>query len=396
MIQNDGLRHSYSSLHLFHGCPRAWAYRFIAGYEPIGYEGSLHQLRGTAFHSLIEADLLQRGAAANSLLMRPEKITLVPGLTLGVDWSSGTPTIPTVDFSTEIELSPLSVLGWIRDWEQVLDPSVQGLMTALYEDTLANRLHDLWFRYLNHYGAEMSAFLPLLTEYEWAREAPNGKLLQGRLDCLGYNTALGLIELRDAKTHESWPMDSDEVFELYNSQLHLSAWGVAPFLREHEETLLKLGATDPMPRITTYDRIRWKKPSEPRLTAKGTLDKRTSDFSPEGYKAFFTTPEAVEAGVQMDEIVYNGLSAPGKWFRRKSAPVNINIISTHIYGLQDLAARASETTLDNALLLPSNACGRCEFNNICESELRGGRFALDERQLAEYGLQKRSTKEGVA
>lgn len=390
------LRHSYSSLHLFHRCPRAWAYRFIAGYEPIGREGSLHQLRGQAFHSLLEADLLQRGAAAGSLLIRPDKITLVPGLSLGINWQTqGIPTIPTVDLATEIELGPLSVLSWIRDWESGLDPDLRKLMTDLYEDTLANRLHDLWLRYLNHYGAEMSNFLPMLTEYEWAREAPNGKLLQGRLDCLGYNTTLGLIELRDAKTNESWPMHSDEVVELYDSQLHLSAWGVAPVLREHADFIMdKFNEANPLPRLTTYDRIRWKKPTEPRLTAKGALDKRVSDFSPEGYKAFFETPEALEAGVQMDETVYNGLSAPGKWFRRKSAPVNINIISTHIYGLQDLAARATDTTLENALLVPSSDnCARCEFQHLCEAELRGGRFAIDERELAEYGLQKQPMEE---
>lgn len=387
------LRHSYSSLNLFHQCPRAWAYRFIAEYERLGHEGALHMLRGTAFHAMIQADLIQRGAQQSSLIMLPMHIEPVPGVKLAIDWRNPTlPTIASPDHGPEELLTPAAILAHIRIWESRVDEKFAAAMVELYEDTLTNRLQDLWIRYVNHFGEKMTQFIPLLTEYEWSRQAPNGETLQGRLDMVGYNTELGLIEVRDAKTHESWPQDSDETFELYNSQLHLTAWGVAPLLREYGGGLVeRYGLSDVRPSICTYDRIRWKKPSSPRLTAKGALNKTVSDFSPESYKAFFETPEALDAGVEMDEGVYNVLTEHGKWFRRTSAPVNINIISTHIYGLQDMAARANVTTLENALLIPSNACARCEFKALCVQELRGGRFAIDERELAEYYLQRRTT-----
>lgn len=387
------LRHSYSSLNLFHTCPRAWAYRFVAEYERLGWEGTLHMLRGTAFHGMIQADLIQRGAKMGTLLEKPTDIEIVPGVRLALDWSTETsPTIATVDLVTEIELSPLAVLGHIREWEAGVDEKMANAMIDLYEDTLSNRLHDLWFRYLTHYSERMNNYVPLLTEYEWARIAPNGETLQGRLDSVGFNVELGLIEVRDAKTNESWPQAATEITELFNSQLHLQAWGVAPFLRESGGFLeSRFGLTDVRPSVVSYDRVRWSMPRTPVLTKQGKLSKAVKDFSPENYKAFFETPEAHEAGVLFDEGVYNVLSEHGVWFRRTSAPVNINVISTHIYGLQDQAARANTTTLENALLIPSDHCGWCEFRHLCEQELRGGRFELDERELAEYHLRKRTT-----
>lgn len=386
------LRHSYSSLNLFHQCPRAWAYRFIAQYERLGWEGTLHMLRGVAFHAMIQADLIERGAMQGTLLERPTHIEIVPGVKLPINWTNPTlPTVVTSDLVTEVEVCPLSILGHIKDWEAGQDDKLRAAMIELYEDTLANRLHDLWFRYLNHYGEQMTNYVPLLTEYEWARIAPNGETLQGRLDSVGFNTERGLIEVRDAKTNESWPQISVEVAGLFNSQLHLTAWGVAPFLRDNATWIMqRFGTTDVRPSTCTYDRVRWKQPSSPKLTTKGVMSKAVKDFSPESYKAFFETPEAVEAGVEFDEGVYNVLGEHGNWFRRTSVPVNMNIISTHIYGLQDQAARANTTTLENALLIPSDLCNWCEFRHLCEQELRGGRFELDERELAEYYLQKRT------
>lgn len=375
------LRHSYSSLELFHRCPRAWWYKHIDKYESIGLDGSLAALRGTAFHALAQAHLVRKGAREATLLVRNLIIEPVPGLVLVIDWlDPSRPTIAGPDLGPEEALGPESVLFHISLWERRQEESFQALMVDAYGDTLTNRLGDLWHRYMNHWGEEDEHYHPLLVEYEWARRTPGGVLLQGRLDSVGWNSHLGLVEVRDIKTHENWPQMTDEVISLFDSQLHLQAWGVAPTLREHAQE------DDWTPRAMVFDRVRFKMPTAPQLTKAGKLDRRYTDFSPEGYVQFCHAN-----GMEVDESVYNGASAPGKWFRRKSEPVNINTITAQVLGLEHLAQRAEETTEKTAIMLPTKSCDFCSYNRLCEEELRGGRRAIDKTDLHMFGLTQKES-----
>lgn len=381
------IRHSYSSLRMHHQCPRAWAYKFLEGYEPVGtHEASLAALRGTAFHALIGAHYLSTGG--DTLIRRPDKLKILNNVELAIDWSTGSPTVVAPDLGPEIPLTPWSVIMHIEAWENDQTEKLREAMIAKYGDTLSKRMHELWTRYLLHWSGEMDNWIPLLAETEWNRDAPNGRTLSGRVDLVVYNKLLGHIQVVDAKTHESWPTEPEEVTELFDGQLQLGAWGVAPILSEAAEHLAALGIEDTVPRSTCYDRVRFKKPTWPKLTQKGKLYKNITDFDQYTYEKFCASQEAKDAGYEPETFVWE----KDAWFRRRSTPININIIRAHVLSYQDQILKAEETKTETAILIPSKDCGRCDFLELCVTELRGGRMYVEDHDLHLYGLQRKATQ----
>jgi hypothetical protein len=355
-------RYSYSSLQTLAQCERKFALRHIEGLES-DKPTPLAPLRGTAWHAVIQADLVRRGAQRNTLLYRPDTIKILDDLTVTIDWTvSGTPTIPAPHFGPETELTPELVIAHVRAWENDQESDRKDAMAAEYGASLAERLQDLWIRYRIHYGNETDQVL--LTEYEWAREAPNGELLQGRVDAVVFREDLGLVIARDYKTHESWPSEADHVLDLMDSQLHLQAWGVAPLLKEHGL----------IPQAVEFDRVRFKKPTLPKLTTKGALNKSVKDYDGYTYRQWCNSAEAKEAGYEFDQEVFDKAEENrDAWFRRSMKPLSMRAVEAHVKSAQAAVVRAKSLDPATATLVPSKACGWCEFLSLCRAEIIGGR-----------------------
>lgn len=388
------LRHSYSSLKLHHQCPRAWAYKHLEGYEPLSNDDSLAALRGTAFHAVVAAALLQRGAASGTLLGHPPGLDIVSGVRVAIDWSArdagGVNILPTVappDLGPEVPLTPYVILDLIEDWEKAQTEKLRLAMIAKYGDTLAARLRDLWVRYQLHWGEELDNWVPLLVEYEWNREAPNGRVLSGRVDAVVWNRRLGHVQVVDLKTHDSWPAEPEEVTELFDGQLQLGAWGLSPVLARQWESLPEY-MDDPTPRSTCYDRVRFKKPTTPKLTQKGQLSKSVTDYDKYTYTNFCNSQEAQDAGYEYEEREWDQEA----WFRRRQTPININIIRAHVLSYQDQIVKAEETQTETAIIIPSKDCGRCDFLELCVVELRAGKMVVEDHDLHLYGLYRKEPK----
>ncbi len=365
-------RHSYSALQTLAACERKYALRFIEELEADRTDRPA-PLRGTAWHGVIQAHLLSVGAHKRTLLVRPEKIQVVKGRDLAINWADEfCPTIMGPDFGPEIELNALSMLAHYRSWWDHQETDYREEMAAEYDGSLPDRLTDLYRRYLLHYVDDDKRYDPLLTEYEWSRKAPNGILLQGRVDAVLYDNELGLVTVRDYKTHASWPSESDTVVDLMDSQLHLQAWGCAPVLR----------AAGHLPQAVQFDRLRFKKPSEPKLTTKGILSKSTTDFDSYTYTNWCT-----ENSVEIDPKMVETCDAKADaWFRRSTKPLSMRSIEAHVKAAQAAALRADALDPATATLVPSKNCGWCDFVSLCRAEIIGGRPEGFIPQ--DYGLRK--------
>lgn len=384
-------RFSYSSLQTLMHCERQYSLGYLENLEADKAE-PIPFLRGTAFHAVVAADLMQRGAELGSLLNFPDKIKLANDYSLGIDWNSvpgivdrKVPTVVGWELGPEVLLTPYSVIEHVRVWESQLETERQEEIIAKLNAPLHERLLDMWTRYRAHWADRMASELPLLVEFQWERPAPNGILLQGRLDAVVYDTENCLTIVRDTKTHDSWPSEPDAVMDLLNSQLHLQGWGVAPALRE-------LGGRDIggvqeafVPQAVEFDRARIKKPTTPKLTTRGVLSKSITDFDGYTYKNWCESAEAKEAGYEFEQAVWDKAEEDQEsWFRRSLKPLSLNAIRAHVMSMQTQAERASKLDPKKAAIQPSNSCAWCPFLNLCRAEIIGGR--PDPLYPSEYGL----------
>lgn len=388
-------RHSYSSLQTLMKCERQYALRFIEGLEKNAPEKLIY-MRGHAWHALLAADLMQRGAALNSLRNFPTKLEVLQGLELGIDWQGieddwmgrKEPTIIGWDsegHGPEVPLTPYSVLEHIAVWENAQESERKDEIIAKFGAPLHERLRDLWIRYQLKWGEREAQFLPVLVEFEWDRLAPNGMLLQGRLDSVVFDRENFLCVVRDAKSHDSWPSEPDAVLDLMNSQLHLQAWGCAPALRE----LTGDWESGPaVPQAVEFDRVRFKKPTTPKLTTKGILSKTVTDFDAYTYGEWCRSDEAIEAGYVFDQEVADKVDAdPEAWFRRSMKPLSMKAVEAHVKAAQAQALRAENVVSSEAGIVPSSDCAWCDFLPLCRAEIIGGR--PDTFIPADFGLRKR-------
>jgi hypothetical protein len=365
-------RHSFSSLQTLMKCERAYVVRYIEELEKDAPEKVMF-LRGTAWHAVITADLLQRGAAAGSLQNFPESIKITGDVNLNVEWSGeeGGHRVPWVKNLVEggglLPFTPYAVIEHIRAWEQAQESDRKDEIVADLGAPLHERLLDLWIRHQEKWAEVDARQLPLLVEYEWARQAPNGMTLQGRLDAVVYDQDNCLVIVRDTKTHDSWPSEPDAVLDLMGSQLHLQAWGVAPALRNLTDGTL-------VPQAVEFDRVRIKKPTTPKLTTKGILSKSVTDFDRYTYTEWCKLPEVIEAGYVFEESVAEKAAAdPNAWFRRSLKPLSMQAVTAHVKAAQAQAVRAENLVASEAGIVPSKECAWCPYLSLCRAEIIGGR-----------------------
>lgn len=366
-------RHSYSALQTLAQCERKYVLKFVEELESDRQDRPA-PLRGTAWHGLIQAHLLSTGAHKKTLLVQPDKIQVVKGLDLAINWADPfCPTILGPDYGPELPLDALSFLAHIKSWWEHQETDYREEMEADYGAPLPDRLRDLYFRYCLHYAYDDQRFDPLITEQEWSRTAPNGKLLQGRVDAVVYDNTLGLVTVRDYKTHDSWPSEPDAVVDLMDSQLHLQAWGMAPLLKAHGL----------IPEAVQFDRLRFKKPSEPKLTTKGILSKSTTDFDSYTYKNWCKENEQ-----EIETAVVAACDAKtDAWFRRSSKPLSMRSVEAHVRSAQAQVVRAEALDATTATLVTSKSCGWCDFLSLCRAEIIGGRPENFVPQ--DYGLRRK-------
>lgn len=367
-------RHSYSALQVLAQCERKYALRFIEELQADRPDKPA-PLRGTAWHGVKQANLLWQGAVAGSLLVQPDSIQVVKGYDLEIKWTAGNglPYVNEPGFGEGVkELNAFTIIDHLKWWWDQQETSYQEEMTAEFGDTLPNRMSNLVQRYGLHYLNDGERYTPLLTEYEWSRKAPNGKTLQGRVDAVLMDNELGLVVVRDYKTHASWPSEPDAVLDLMDSQLHLQAWGVAPLLKEHGL----------LPQMVQFDRLRFKKPTEPKLTTKGLLSASVTDFDSYTYVEW-----CHENNIDPDQAVIDKCDAKtDAWFRRSQKPLSMRAVEAHVKSAQKQVIRAEGLDPDTATLVPSKDCSWCDFLSLCRAEIIGGRPQNFVPQ--DYGLRK--------
>lgn len=365
------MRYSYSALNQLAQCEKKYTLRYIELLEADRPDKPA-PLRGTAWHAVMQANLLQLGAHRGSLLVQPEKIQILKGFELAIDWTKDTlPTIPGPDYGEEMLLNPQAVIAHLRSWWEHQETDYTEEMAENYGAPLADRLTDLWIRYSLFYKDDLERYVPLVTEYEWSREY-GGKLLQGRVDAVLLDTEVNLVVVRDCKTHESWPSEPDAVLDIMDSQLHLQAWGMAPLLKEHGLS----------PAMVQFDRVRFKKPTEPKLTAKGELSKAISDYDSYTYRNWCN-----EVGLEEDPAVIEKCDLKtDAWFRRSQKPLSMRAVTAHVKALRKQIQRSEGLDMATAMPVPSKSCAFCEFLSLCRADLIGGR--AEEFHPSEFGLRK--------
>lgn len=392
------MRQSYSSLQTLQSCERRYAYRYLRNLEKAGPE-PLKFVRGHAFHALCQAALLQRGAEKGTLLDRPEKLEIfqgAEGLEIWLDWSDR-PRLPDALTGKKRMLSPWAVIERIQIWESQQEGERRDAMVEEFGAPLHVRMAELWDRYRLKWEEEDERQHPLLTEQWWRRTAPNGQELWGRIDAVVYDPATNLVIVRDTKTHDSWPSESDTVLDLMESQNHMNLWGLAPQLRE-------LSGGKYVPSAVEFDRVRTKKPTEPKLTLKGQLSASIKDFdkytytnwcnSQPTYEVKVKDPITKETFTEVRGYEYDpGVAAkadadPDSWFRRSLKPLSMNAVTAHVLASQRQAERANALTIEDAGLSPSKACGWCDFSKLCRAEIVGGRD--DDFVPADFDLRLRT------
>lgn len=364
---------SHSQLECLQSCERKWSFRYQLRLEPAG-PMPWNLMRGSAWHAVLAAEAIQFGHELGSLLHFPLEVDIWDGLSVPVYR----------DDALDIVASAAAVCGAVGDWEREQESEYLDEMRAEYGDLLSVRLWDLWQRYRDGKTSEELFGRPLLVEYAWEREMPNGHVLNGRTDLAYYDAESDLVVVRDSKTHQSWPSTKPAIEDLVNSQLHLNAWGIAPALRDLSPALV--------PQAVEYDRTRFKKPTAPKLTLKGQLSKSVTDFDAHTYKQWASDKEAVDAGYLFD-LEYYGVLLENResWFRRSRKPMNRNIWSQHVLSAQHQAARATTITPENAALMLGSHCTYCDFSSLCRADLVGGRDP--DFVPGDFGLRVRKPRE---
>lgn len=374
------MSYSYSQLSVLQDCERKWALRYKEGLQQAG-PTPWALLRGRAWHAVMAAEAIFHGNVIGTLLQGPALLEVIDDLPIEV----------------HPQLRATEICAHIAEWERGLESDYRDAMVEEYGGLLSDRIWELWTRFSEGRTKDELFGQPLLVEFPWERQMPNGLSLRGITDLVYHDPTTDNIVVRDWKLHQSWLTTPPAIEDLVNSQLHLNAWGIAEALRQlapngHSRIP---GLTGLVPDSVEYARARFKKPATPVLTkatAKNPprLAKSTTDYDAYTYREFCASPEAVSAGYQMDEAYYADLTEQReRWFRISRKPLLYNVYSQHVLSAQEQAARAETVTTENSIPVYGSHCGRCEFSSLCRSDLIGGREPYDEINALDYGLKRR-------
>jgi len=248
---------------------------------------------------------------------------------------------------------------------------------------LEDRLDDLHSRYTRQWGDEDKDHDPLAVELSFKVKLPGtDTVLKGQIDYLYRdNSKGGILVARDIKTSKTLS-SSESMSDVLDSQLHLYAFGLKPFLKRND-----------LPDITAveYDRVRSAMPKQPVITTTGSLSKSVTGYDLWTYLDWsadlieWGTPETFTAagkpkfGVyERDAKVVDKLSSPeelGQWFRRTLIPINRNVIRQHVKSAV-LTAQDIERTLETepeALARNfTKDCQWCDYAKLCRAEVMSG------------------------
>jgi hypothetical protein len=363
------MSYSYSGLARLQQCERSFALHYREGLRRPEIQ-PWAMMRGSAWHAVMAVEALGWGAEAGTLLYAPKSIKVVDGLELTVPES----------WSVEGVVSALAV------WEVQQGGQFMDEMREEYGDLLSARIANLWDRFSDGKTPVELFGHPLLVEYAWERKLPNGLNFRGVADLVFFDPVDEMIVVRDWKLHEAWPQTPPAIEDLVNSQLHLTAWGVAEDLRNLAKD------NDVVPEAVEYARARFKKPATPTLTkatpkTPSRLSKSTTDYDAYTYAEFCRDPETVAAGYCIDFEHYEQLLMQReKWFRLQRKPLLYNVYSQHVLAAASQAERAETITTESSVASYGSHCARCEYSQLCRADLMGGRQDYAEVDPNDFNL----------
>lgn len=357
----------YSELSAHRDCPRKWAYKQVRGLEQDDDSPAPERDLGSWWHALRAVEgISQARQQETEALYLPDSIKTPAG---------------TVEPPEATDDLLLQVDWWWRHrgdefqdkWESSLTDSPRELLEGMNE-----RWHRRW---ANQVANETVLAIEVPWERTVASVSGRSLTLVGTTDQVVYDRTRGAVILRDFKTsrHNAGDRRTQEVF--FDSQTHLYAWGLAPWLAEHGYTVNFLG----------YDYIRTKPPKQPVLTKAGKLSKQVTDFDEITYQSFceFHTEHEPEQAT-LDRLRSEPKEAV--WAQRMFTPVSIATVKSHLQAAADTAeamdqTRQREEMTHDSPRNPGYLCGWCPFLELCTQEVKHGPLTnLDDDQLAQMGL----------
>jgi len=310
-------------------------------------------LLGSWFHALMQGQGLKQGEAQATLLERPEVIDL------GID---NLEPLFTAKYETGADW-PAIIHNYIKDYHH-------AYMVGMDEeiDALPERVWFLYQRYTARWFSEGSFATDkvLGVEVQWERtDETTGIKYGGKVDRVVQRED-GMVVLRD---HKTTSRTSSSDFRLTNSQMHLYAWGLAPWLHN---------LTGEEPIAVEYDYAITREPKV-RLTKAGNLYKNQTvldehalyvllgdtlkqgdyDYGPDDERFNEHYVKAVEEGNET-------------FFYRRLLPVNETVIRTLLTESNEL--------INHSLLLPEERtpirntgmhCDWCQFQSLCVADYYG-------------------------
>lgn len=362
---------SYSGLTLHRKCPEAWSYRHLWGLRQPPKEGAKVELRfGSWWHALVAADAIERGRASGSLRWAPESLGTV----------DEAPRIP-----TDTEGLWAAVLEAAEAWEKTVPEEHQETWHARLGGMPTTLLEPLFARWARFWEEERRIEEPVAVEVKWSRELPGGfgVDLIGYTDEVYFDTKRQMLVVRDHKTGKELPKMST-ANDMMDSQLHLNAWGLKD--RCDQWGMGPIGAV-------RYDRVVSVRPTMPKLTQKGFLNKQVTRYDLSTYQMFCELPETKARGYEPEPEIIERLSRPdaaSAWFQRTLTPVNRNIARVHLQAAID-SVHDSRLTIERVNArgeaprnLSGAACRYCDFAELCRARMIGG--PEGEYELEQYGL----------
>lgn len=392
----------YSALTLHRECPQAFMYRYDLGLRrhEVGPKPELEF--GSWWSAIRAAESLERGRKLESLRGRPDSMSPVDG---APEFDKKTVTVSDIFKAAEV---------W---WERVarVPENVAVWSERLETENLPDMLRTAFARWTREYADEREDEAPMAVEMFWERKMPSREAgqpevrLYGFIDEVYKDRRRNLVVVRDQKTSKQ--LDATTAFDdMMDSQLMLYAWGASPMI----------GAWGDGPvRMIQYDRMRSIQPKPPHLTLSGNLAVRNgqpsvSSCDLETYLEWAAGPdgEGVPWGEQgvyyvsgnrkgepkfgfytAEDNVVEKLSTPAarsSWFNRKTVPLNINVVRTHLRAAVDSAEdiqrtqkRVSEVSEAQRNLSRSN-CRWCDAVGLCRAQMMGG--PTGDYELADYNL----------
>lgn len=365
---------SYSGVTLHRKCPQAWSYRHLYGLRKPPKDDAKVELRfGSWWHALRAADCIERGRELESLKWTPKEIQ-------------------TVDGEPKISTDQEGLIDRVFEACSVWTDNLPEEHAALWKSKLGGYpiqlLESLWARWVKRWAEDVMRERPVGVEVKWSRPLPGnlGVDLIGYTDEVFWSERRGVLVVRDHKTAKELPMQSTAT-DMMESQLHLNAWGLKE--RTEQWGLGPVGAV-------AYDRVVSVRPTMPKLTMKGTLNKQITRYDLTTYLEFCESVK--DKGYVPDPEIIERLSTPSaesQWFQRTLTPVNRNIARVHLQS-------AVDSTFDSRMTIqrvkergeaPRNLttmnCKWCDFRPLCLAQMIGG--PNGDYNLEDYGLRSSQT-----